>query len=161
MKRKYVIGRDIYDRRMKMSVKDLIFRPSVYGIIIKNKKVLLSPQFEGYDFPGGGIELGETLDEALEREVWEETGLKVKRGLVVAAESDFFLPPNRVGKWHTLLLYYLCTNISGTISTAHFEEDEKKYAGKAEWVDLKKINKLKFHNSVDSVEVINRAIKLL
>ena len=35
-------------------------------------------QEEFYLFPGGGLEPGETIDEGVEREFFEETGLKVK-----------------------------------------------------------------------------------
>lgn len=51
-------------------------------IVIKDKKVLLvSSKYndeEFYLFPGGGMEFGETIEEAAIRETFEETGVKVK-----------------------------------------------------------------------------------
>ncbi len=56
------------------------------AIIIKNGKILMnlrhdphSPQYDNkWEFPGGGIQQGETVEEALQREVKEETGYTVK-----------------------------------------------------------------------------------
>lgn len=57
------------------------------ALIIKDKKYLLlkrsvdSKFFAGqWDFPGGKIELGEKVLEALQREVLEETGLAITPG---------------------------------------------------------------------------------
>lgn len=51
-------------------------------IVIKDEKVLLvSSKYndeEFYLFPGGGMEFGETVEEAAIRETFEETGVKVK-----------------------------------------------------------------------------------
>ena len=52
---------------------------SVCGIILKDKKILgvnLTYQ-KGYALPGGMVEENETLEEALRREIFEETGLEV------------------------------------------------------------------------------------
>lgn len=62
---KKVICRDHEEKLYEVGVDKLKFRPSVYGILIEDGKVLLSRQWEGYDFPGGGIELGETVEEVL------------------------------------------------------------------------------------------------
>lgn len=51
----------------------------VTGIVIRDGKILLIHRFkqgaEYYVFPGGGVEEGETWEEALKREMLEETGL--------------------------------------------------------------------------------------
>ena len=55
----------------------------VYGLIIKGGRVLLIKKARGhyigkYDLPGGKIEFGETQEDALRREIAEETGLQCK-----------------------------------------------------------------------------------
>jgi len=56
------------------------FNLRVYGIWIKEGKVLLSHEqindFEFTKFPGGGVELGEGIKNALFREMREETGIE-------------------------------------------------------------------------------------
>lgn len=58
--------------------------PVVIGVIKNGKKYLLtkrqSPKNEWnkWQFPGGGVEVGEKLEEAIKREIDEEVGIKVK-----------------------------------------------------------------------------------
>ena len=54
----------------------------VGGIVFQNDKVLLirrgrEPGRGRFSIPGGGVKLGETLEQALRREIGEETGLAV------------------------------------------------------------------------------------
>ena len=51
---KKVVCHDINGKLYKLNANRLTFRPSIYGILIKKNKVLLSKQWDGYDFPGGG-----------------------------------------------------------------------------------------------------------
>ncbi len=61
---KKVTYRDKDNNKKEILAEKLQFRPSVYGIIFNEdkSKVLLSKQWDGYDFPGGGKELFSTPD---------------------------------------------------------------------------------------------------
>ena len=65
----------------KMISKDkLVFRPAGYAVVIDNDKVLLcnTKSTGKYWFPGGGVDLGEKLEDAIRREVREETGIEIE-----------------------------------------------------------------------------------
>lgn len=159
-KDKTIICHDKDGKEYKVSKSKLRFRPSIYGVIIKNKSILLVKQWDGYDFPGGGIEKGETQEKALKREVYEETGLNVEMGKLINCFDSFFKPYFMKEFWHCHLIYYLCKNPKGKISNKNFDEYEKQYADLAEWIPLSKVNKIKFYNNVDSLEIIKKALKL-
>jgi 8-oxo-dGTP diphosphatase len=66
-------------------------RVSGRGIVINNDKILLN-EFGGgkyYNIPGGGVEPGETVKQAVVREILEESGLNVTIGdLIFALEYE-------------------------------------------------------------------------
>lgn len=58
---------------------------AVGGVVIRGQRVLLvrrgkAPSKGQWAIPGGRVELGETLQEAVEREILEETGVRVQAG---------------------------------------------------------------------------------
>ncbi len=64
-------------------------------------------RFHPWGLPGGGLEYGEHPEEAVVREVREETGLNVSIERLLLVNSWL---PDRVG------LYYLCTITDGTFA---------------------------------------------
>src|SRR5260370_34492617 len=67
-----------------------IFRIGVFALIFDDQgRVLLGLRrdIDWWNLPGGGMEAGETVDEALRREVREETGLEVEVGQLVGVYS--------------------------------------------------------------------------
>lgn len=155
-----VVYRDLEGGKHEVAVDQLSFRPSVYGVAIQGGKVLLSRQWDGYDLPGGGIELGETIAGALVREVREETGLIVKQGPVLAAEHDFFKLSGYEQYVSCILLFYACTVVGGTLGDTDFDVDEVDTLHPPEWVALERVPGLKFFNPVDSPALIAHAAAL-
>lgn len=158
--KKTIICRDIRGKKIKVPIGKLTFRPSVYGVVIEKGKVLLSKQWDGYDFPGGGVELGESVEEALVREYFEETGFQVRVGRIINCESDFFKLPLSGKYVQSILMYYQCMYAGGKLSIKNLAEDEKKYADMPQWIDLKDIRKIKFYNPVDNSKIIKDALIL-
>jgi 8-oxo-dGTP pyrophosphatase MutT (NUDIX family) len=161
-KTKTVICHDQNGKLYKVNSNKLTFRPSIYGVLIEKNKILLSKQFDGYDFPGGGAELHETVEDTVIREFWEETGLKVKPIKLTRAGTSFYYSIVRKQYWNCPFFYFLVKKVGGKLSAANFDDQEKKYAQMAEWIDIKKINQLKFRNSLgkNSIKIIKRALKI-
>ena len=73
-----------YPARPTIGVGVVLFRGDTVLLVRRGR-----PPLEGaWSFPGGGQELGETVDAAGRREVLEETGLVVRGTLVLAAHVD-------------------------------------------------------------------------
>jgi 8-oxo-dGTP diphosphatase len=91
----------------------------VGGVVIANGRTLLirrgHPPLEGeWSIPGGTLELGETLLDAVRRELAEETGIEVRVGELVEAFERIFPDGEGQPKYHFVILDYLCQAISGT-----------------------------------------------
>ena len=92
-------------------------RVRVCGILLEDGKILLVKHKSiGKDGtlwapPGGGLHFGERAEDCLQREIEEETGLKVKVGKFLFTH-EFLQPP-----LHAIELYFRITRISGKIST--------------------------------------------
>ena len=87
----------ILERRTKISVKKRpIWIPVSTGIIVSDDKVLIGmrPKEKNlpglWEFPGGKIELGESPEQALARELEEELGITSKADkLLMAVTHDY------------------------------------------------------------------------
>lgn len=155
---KTVICTDNSGNSTEVLASKLIFRPSVYGIIIKNGAILLAKEWDGYDTPGGGMNLGETIEEALVREIKEETGYDARVGSVVACENSFYTMSHNRGCVHAIALYYTCEIIGGELSDKFLDELEKEYSSLAEWVPLEKILEIKFISTIDVRSIIQKLL---
>lgn len=89
------------------------FNLRVYGILLNEAhEVLLSHEsrngFRFTKFPGGGVEFGEGLVEALHREFIEELGLKIKKSTFFYV-NEFFQPSVFNPSDQLIAFYYLVT----------------------------------------------------
>lgn len=167
MKKKRKTAVACYDKdwqEHEVKTSDLIYRPSVYGIMIEGDKVLVSPLGDGYDLPGGGVNIDESLEEALVREYREETGLIVRPLQVVYASTSFFhLSRPKNGKhWNCPMVYYLVEKIGGRPTLRYAEEYEKKTIKLPVWLPIDSLDPLIFHNFLSdrTPEVVRLAKKI-
>jgi 8-oxo-dGTP diphosphatase len=93
----------------------------VGAVIVRNGQVVLvkrrfEPLAGQWSLPGGRLELGETLEAGLTREMLEETGLEVEVGPVVDVFDRILLDPERKVRYHYVLIDYLCRPIGGSLT---------------------------------------------
>lgn len=140
-----------FGEEILVSPDQLKFRPSVYGVVVKDGAVLLCPHWDGWNYPGGGIEKGERMADTLLREVWEETGLTVSQGKLLGVSENFFTPPFAKDEfWQSFQFYYQCDYVSGEITTDHLIEAEKEIMKTAQWIPIAEARTLKFYNPADN-----------
>src|SRR5947209_5416458 len=90
----------------------------VGAVIVHQDRVLLiqrgtEPARGVWSIPGGLIEVGEMLHEAVVREVREETGLEVEPVELVELLDRIFREDNRI-RYHYVIADYLCRVTGGT-----------------------------------------------
>jgi ADP-ribose pyrophosphatase YjhB (NUDIX family) len=73
--------------------------------------LIKSPRYGDWEFPGGQVEEGETIPHALEREVFEETGIMVRVKSLVGIYSNLRKPS-------IVNMDFSCEYVSGELTTA-------------------------------------------
>jgi len=93
-------------------------RPGAKGLIVADGKILVVHEKVMHggkeviisDFPGGGIERGESLEEALQREIFEELGVRVRSEGVIGAWDFVVTNEQDITKGVQIICVgYLCT----------------------------------------------------
>ncbi len=112
----------------------------VGAVVVHQGRVLLvqrgtEPMKGQWSLPGGLIELGELLSEAVAREVLEETGLVVEPLELVELLDRIHREDERV-RYHYVIADYLCRVVGGALFAAS-DADAVQWAGPAEWDALR------------------------
>nr|MDO8082409.1 NUDIX hydrolase [Candidatus Freyarchaeota archaeon] len=99
-------------------------RIAVDAIILMDDFVVLvkrrNPPFQGhYALPGGFVEIGEFVEEAVVREAREETGLEVQVERFLGIYDD----PKRDPRGHVISIAYICKVIGGKLKAGSDAKD--------------------------------------
>jgi 8-oxo-dGTP diphosphatase len=153
---KKVICKDVFGKEYSVDVEKLEQRIGIYAVIVKDDKILLTRQWDGYSLIGGGVEKGETLEEAMVREVKEETGLDITPGKLIHYATTFFKRNEEATPRQSFQFYFTHTDLSGVIHNMNITNSEKTYTNDIpEWVDINKIDTINFRHSVDLRTILN------
>jgi len=110
--------------------------PTVGALIFNDENQLLivkTHKWKGkYTIPGGHVELGERLEEALKREILEETGLIMTRADYLC-HQQFIYDDSFWEKRHFIFFDFACRVENGEV---RLNEEAQEFA----WVDLDEVD---------------------
>ena len=127
---------------------------AVSAVIFRDGKILLvrrarSPAKGFYSLPGGRVEFGESLHDALHRETLEETGLKIE---IVGFAGWREVLPGTIGGGHYVIMSFAARWAAGE-PVLNEEHDDFK------WLKSEEVGDLKLTGGL--VEVVEAARRLL
>ncbi len=141
-----------------MSSREYPERPivGVGAVIVDEGRVVLirrryEPLAGQWSLPGGTLELGETLEAGVAREMLEETGLVVEVGPVVEVFDRIMLDDARRVRYHFVLVDYLCWPLAGELR-AGSDVDAAAFAAPADQPG--------YHLTKKATAVIERGLRL-
>jgi 8-oxo-dGTP diphosphatase len=111
----------------------------VGAVVLDQHRVLLvkrghAPLKGQWSLPGGGVEAGETLEEAAAREVLEETGVTIEVGPIVEVLDRISRDVDGRVEHHFVLVDFVARPTGGVLRSASDADD-------AQWVPLSELEK--------------------
>ncbi len=92
----------------------------VGAIILRRGRILMAqrgkePLKGSWSLPGGLVELGESLADAVRREVREETGLEIRPAGILEVFERIMRDPAGAPEYHYVLIDYVCRVTGGLL----------------------------------------------
>jgi 8-oxo-dGTP diphosphatase len=116
-----------------------ILREAVRAIILNGRQAFMihSPVNGDYKFPGGGVQPEETHEQALRREVLEESGrsiLAIEGGFGQVIEYD--IPEETDFDVFKMASYYYRCSLDDSVSKQNLDDYERDLAFRPEWIHV-------------------------
>ena len=127
----------------------------VGAVIVQDGRVLLirrgqAPLLGEWSLPGGVLECGETLREAVVREAREETGLEVESSEMLGVYERVIRSEDGRVRYHYVLIDFLCRPVAGDLKAGSDASDVR-------WFASEELPGLKL--SADTLEVVRRGFR--
>jgi mutator protein MutT len=136
----------------------------VGAVIICDGKVLLEkrrndPGKGKWSIPGGLVELGESTERTVIREVKEETGLDVEKPEHVDVVDNIDFDENGKVKYHFIIIDYF-VKLKGGEAKAESDAEELRWVllGEVETYDLTKTIRAFFQRNKEKLEKLNSCL---
>ena len=128
----------------------------VGAVIVKDGRVLLirrgqAPLLGEWSLPGGVVECGETLRQAMIREAREETGLVVETAELLGVYERVIRSDDGRVRYHYVLIDFLCRPVAGDLMAGSDAADVR-------WFGSEELDALKLPR--DTREVIEKALQI-
>ena len=122
-----------YPETALVAVGALVIDPNRKTILIIKR--LAEPSKGKYSIPGGLVELGETAEDAVKREVFEETNIRTELLGIVNVENLIEKDPDGRIHWHYIIIDFLARPLTYNI-------EAKDDASEAFWYPISRVLEL-------------------
>ena len=116
-----------------------LYRTAVKGVILRGRMLLMvhSPKVGNYDFPGGGLHLGETSAQGLCREILEECGMSIANiGSEIGVVIEYDLPIETDYDVFKMTSHYYQCEVQNGLVPQKLDAYEQELGFTPVWVDV-------------------------